>query len=190
MSDTESFDPPTKPDISPQKKPPKISDKQKNRIYIILSILFIAGVVLIGLSYGLQNNLEVPVQTALLAVGSLFLASAVVIGIPLAYKKKEFRKLKDKLKDRFKRKKRTAANFPVFQSRYDCLHPSHKTSSPFSPYPTVSTFCSQATHTAHPFNASSAWTSTNSNYQPFTHYQKYGYYHPIALQISQYSNSV
>lgn len=173
-----------------QKPPPKISDKQKNRIYIILSILFIAGAVLIGLSYGLQNNLEVPVQTALLAVGSLFLASAVVIGIPLAYKKKEFRKLKDKLKDRFKKKKITKANFPVFQPRYDYLHPSPKTSSPFSPYPTVSTFSSQATHTPYSLNASNACTSTNSNYQPFTHYQKYGYYHPKALQISQYSNSV
>jgi hypothetical protein len=172
---------------NPEKPLPKISDKQKNRIYIILAILFIAGAVLIGLSYGLQNNLEVPVQTALLAVGSLFLASAVVIGIPLAYKKKEFKKLKDQIKKKFKRKNKTAANFPVFQPRYDFLHPTPKTSSPFSPYPTVSTISSQATH---PFNASNARTSTNSNYQPFIHYQDYGYYHPSALQISQYSNSV
>lgn len=170
-----------------------IPDNQKIWYYLFLGIGFLVGIALIIVAFVIEEEkLTIPGKLACVVLG-VFLASFTISLLWfIAFKKDElkiktgYKKLKSRIKSRLSTNK-TTAKFPVFQTKasYDHLQP-YYISKNSSPFPTISTFSSHGTHAQ--YNAND-YMSTNSNYEPFTHYQKYGYYHPTALQISQYSNA-
>jgi len=176
-----------------------IPDNQKIWYYLFLGIGFSVGIALIVVAC--VEKLTIPGYLACIIIG-VFLASFTIyllffiafkkdeLGIKTRYKKSRLYSLNQNLKSKIRKgfsTKKKEAKFPVFQTKasYDHLQP-YYISKNSSPFPTISTFSSHGTHAQ--YNAND-YMSTNSNYEPFTHYQKYGYYHPTALQISQYSNA-